>query len=81
MKSLMDRIISPSQVAYVPKRLINGNIILSHELIHSMKRSKKKTPLLALKLDMSKAFGRLEWSFIDKMLLHLGFSDDYRDII
>ncbi|XP_026433777.1 uncharacterized protein LOC113331264 [Papaver somniferum] len=77
----MDKLISPSQVAYVPKRLINDNIILAHELIHSMKRSKKKTPLVALKLDMSKAFDRLEWSFIDKMLLHLRFSDDWRTII
>ncbi|XP_026458890.1 uncharacterized protein LOC113359483 [Papaver somniferum] len=42
MKPLMDRIISPTQAAYVPQRLTNDNIVMAHELVHSMKKSRKK---------------------------------------
>ncbi|XP_026428945.1 uncharacterized protein LOC113324878 [Papaver somniferum] len=81
MKPLMDKIISPTQAAYVRRRYINDNIVMAHELIHSMKKSKNKHGLVALKLDMSKAFDRVEWAFIDKMLSSFGFSKDWRTII
>lgn len=46
LKPLMEKIIAPTQSAYVPQRL-NNNIVLAHELIHSMKKSKKKSPQVA----------------------------------
>ncbi|XP_026434285.1 uncharacterized protein LOC113331848 [Papaver somniferum] len=55
MQPLMEKVISPTQDAYVPKRYI----VIAHELIHTMKKSRSKKGLIALKLDMSKAFDRL----------------------
>ncbi|KAL5552091.1 hypothetical protein UlMin_002267 [Ulmus minor] len=40
-----------------------------------MKRRKTKGNYLALKLDMAKAYDRVEWEFIQKMMNKLGFSD------
>lgn len=34
-----------------------------------------------LKLDMSKSYDRVEWSFIDKMMLEMGFSRKWVDFI
>jgi len=47
-------------------------IILSNEVIHSLKILKK--PGMILKLDLSKAFDKLSWEYIHQMLLAFGFN-------
>ncbi|TQD76094.1 hypothetical protein C1H46_038362 [Malus baccata] len=33
--------------------------------------------LMALKLDISKAYDRIEWSFLEQMMRHLGFAEEW----
>jgi len=47
-------------------------IILSNEVIHSLKLL--KNPGMILKLDLSKAFDKLSWNYIHQMLLAFGFN-------
>lgn len=42
----MEKITSPFQYAFVPKRQISDNIALAHEILHTMKRKKCKTACL-----------------------------------
>lgn len=60
----IDNIISPFQNAFIPKRQISDNIALAHEILHSMRRKKYKTSYMALKIDLEKAYDKLEWNFI-----------------
>jgi len=46
-------------------------ILLSHEIIHSLKQSKQAG--MILKLDLSKAFDKLSWTYIQQMLIAFGF--------
>ncbi|XP_026428152.1 uncharacterized protein LOC113324027 [Papaver somniferum] len=75
LKQHMVQIISPMQSAYVPGRLISENICLVQELVKAMKKKGGRIGPLPLKMDMSKAFDRLEWVFLDGVLKQFGFCD------
>ncbi|KAL9679186.1 hypothetical protein QQ045_017042 [Rhodiola kirilowii] len=58
--------------------LIIDNILIAHEISHCIKsKSKHKTGFISLKLDMSKAYDRIEWKFLEKMMLVLGFAESW----
>ena len=61
LKKILPSIDDESQNAFVNGRMIFDIIILAHETVHAMlNRRKGKTSFLAAKLDMSKAYDRVE---------------------
>ncbi|XP_074323477.1 uncharacterized protein LOC141660391 [Apium graveolens] len=82
LKKVLDSIISDSQSAFLPGRLISDNIMISFEVMHYLKRKKfGKEGYMALKLDMSKAYDRIEWKFLKEVLLMMGFNDWWTHLI
>lgn len=76
LKKVIDQIISEEQSAFIPGRIISDNIMISFEIIHYMKRKTQgKKGWMALKLDMSKSYDRVEWSYVRAMLGKLGFNN------
>ena len=55
--------------------MIFDNILVAHETIHAMKNKRYgKIGLLAIKLDMSKAYDRIEWDYQKGVMRKMGFS-------
>lgn len=74
LQPLLDKLISENQSAFVPERAIGDNILITHEVLHTLKTSKAEVRVaMAVKTDMSKAYDRLEWNFISSVLETLGF--------
>jgi hypothetical protein len=77
LKFYLPRIISPLQSAFVQKRNIQDNTILTHELLHSFKSRIGNGGYMFLKMDMEKAFDRMDWHFILSIMDKLGFSSTW----
>lgn len=74
LKAILKEIIAPYQCAFVPNRLITDNIIIGYECLHKIRyRRKGKQSYMTLKLDISKAYDRIEWNFLKAVMLKLGF--------
>ncbi|CAA6674462.1 unnamed protein product [Spirodela intermedia] len=80
LSSFLDRLISPEQCGFVKGRYIHDNIMLVHELAQSLGHDCRGSNII-IKLDMEKAFDRIEWSFLIKVLRCFGFTDDFIDLV
>ena len=82
LKPLLNFIISETQSAFTANRQIIDNILISFESLHYMKTNcSRKKGFMALKLDMSKAYDKVEWIFLEIILLKLGFQDSWVALI
>lgn len=74
LQPILQSLISETQSAFVPKRTISDNVLITHEVLHYLKNSKaEKHYSMAIKTDMSKAYDRLEWDFIRLVLEKMNF--------
>ena len=69
LKPYMAEIINPCQAGFVLGRRTSDNIILVQEVIRTLRYRRGRTGYVAIKLDLEKAYDRLEWSFIQETLV------------
>ena len=81
LRHLLPSLVSPLQTAFVHSRKGVDNAILVQEIVHSMSRRKGRTGLMAIKIDMEKAYDRLEWSFIRDTLKFFNFPNHLISLI
>ncbi|KAL4309415.1 hypothetical protein GQ457_01G025780 [Hibiscus cannabinus] len=82
LKPILHVCINDNQGAFVPGRLISDNILIAHENFHALK-SLKYGPKsgVALKLDMEKAYNKVEWNFLNEIMIKMGFDEVFVKLI
>lgn len=66
LKPYIAEVINPYQAGFMPGRQTSENIILIQEVIRTLKSKQGRARYVTLKLDLEKAYDRLEWSFIQE---------------
>ncbi|XP_038718208.1 uncharacterized protein LOC120011213 [Tripterygium wilfordii] len=76
---ILHKCVRGNQSAFIRDRLITDNVIVAYEALHSMSLlARSRTSYMAVKLDMSKAYDRVDWHFVQEIMVRLGFSDEWQ---
>ena len=77
----MPDIITENQSAFTKSRIISDNILVAFESLHIMQRHKGKEDYMAIKLDMSKAYDRVEWFYLSSIMEKMGFTEHWINLM
>lgn len=81
IKPLLPNIINPLRSIFIHNLSIEDNIIVIEEVAHKFKKVKPSRNIMAIKIDLTKAFDCLEWSFIKETLDWFGFPKTLTSLI
>ena len=81
LKVFLPNYVDETQQAFVHGRRITNNVAIAQEITHSFQLSSWKHKAFMLKVDLAKAFDRMEWKFIERALARKGLQDHFIDLI
>ena len=82
LKKILHKCIAETQSAFVPGISILDNALVAIELVHYMKTNiRRKDKNVALKLDISKAYDRIDWAYLKDVMRKMGFANRWVDWI
>jgi hypothetical protein len=77
LTSIAQKLIRPTQIAFLPGRNIMEGAVILHETIHELHT--KKQDGVIFKIDLEKAYDKVNWNFLQQTLKMKGFSQIWCD--
>ena len=78
LKRVLHKCVSDNQSAFLSGRSILDNAMVAFEVVHHMRINRwKSNNYVALTLDISKAYDRIDWSYLKAVILRMGFATQW----
>lgn len=71
----------PLQSSFILGTSTKDNAILAQEVVHHMHSSKSKNGIIAFKIDLEKAYDRVNWDFLELTLKDFNFPESTINLI
>ena len=71
LKGVLTNMIFQEQSAFVNDRFIMDNVLVAHEIIHSMGNKREGKKLMAIKIDTERAYNMMRWHYLKVILRSL----------
>ena len=82
LKAILPTVITENQSVFISDRLIIDNFLVAFELMHYLNhKTEGKDCFMSVKLNISKAFNRVEWGFVREVMERLGFDGKWISLI
>ena len=82
LKVTLPHLITENQSVFLSERLITDNVLVAFEVMHYLEHKRDgKDCYMAVKLDMSKAYNRVKWGFIEKVMERMGFHERWIGLV
>ncbi|XP_021753742.1 uncharacterized protein LOC110719145 [Chenopodium quinoa] len=81
LRSFLNNLVSPLQSSFIHGRGIEDNVIIIKEMSHIFHKARIGKNIMALKLDLTKAYDSLEWNFIEETLIGFNFPMNFVKLI
>ena len=81
IRPFLDKLVSPLQSAFVLGRRSVDNAIVVQEIIHTISNKKGRVGYMAIKVDLEKAYDKIEWSFIREVLMNANLPQNLISLI
>lgn len=81
LRPLMASLMENYQASFISGRSTSDNIIVAQEVVHSLQRLKGRKGGFILKVNLEKAYDRVDWGFLGKVLKCTGFKPEFVNII
>ena len=81
IKPVLNQVIGPTQCSFIPGRHRSDNIIIAQEVVHSMRIKQGNIGFMTIKIDLEKAYDRLNWNFLLQCLEDLNLPYHILEIV
>ena len=82
LKQVLPQLVCENQSAFVAERLITNNVLVAFEtMFHISQKRKGLVGEMALKLDMSKAYDKVEWTYLKRIMQKMGFEEKWVTLV
>lgn len=80
LKEVLPSLVDKVQSTFVAGRAIQDNVLIAFDIIHAMKNRRQGwRGDMALMIDIRKAYDRVDWGHLERILSKLGFSVGWLD--